>query len=179
MASRLPHLPHHTLALRARGVDTSESKQASTFAPKVIAKHELGRGFTTRDMAAAMQRLFNSGRIKAGVLVCKGANRHPKYGLGRSEWATQEQEPERDMIVGHAKGEAKQPPLRPTFDRRIKFEFHGAGITSDGGLLAYRELDDVLGLAEIATTRLLDGRRGKNSCGSSRSIIPTPGTRCS
>jgi hypothetical protein len=46
------------------------------------------------------------------------------------------------VIVGHAKGEAKQPPLRPTFDRKIKFEFHGARITSDGGLLACRELDD-------------------------------------
>src|SRR5918995_331761 len=69
----------------------------------------------------------------------------------------------RDVIVGHAKGEASEPPLRPTFDRRIKFEFHGARITSDGGLLAYRELDDVLGLTEIATTQLLDGRRGKNT----------------
>ena len=68
-----------------------------------------------------------------------------------------------DVTVGHAKGEAKESPLSPAFDRRIKFEFHGARITSDGGLLAYRELDDVLGLAEIAITKLLDGRRGKNT----------------
>jgi len=67
------------------------------------------------------------------------------------------------VTVGHAKGEAKQPPLRPTFDPGLKFEFHGARITSDGGLLAYRELDDVLGFAEIAITKLLDGRRGKNT----------------
>ena len=38
--------------------------------------------------------------------------------------------------VGCATGEAKEPPLRPVFDRRIKLEFHGARITSDGGLLA-------------------------------------------
>jgi hypothetical protein len=67
------------------------------------------------------------------------------------------------VIVGCATGEAKEPPLRPIFDRRIKLEFHGARITSDGGLLAYRELDDVLGLTEIAITELLDGRRGKNA----------------
>jgi hypothetical protein len=28
--------------------------------------------------------------------------------------------------VGYVAGEAKEPPLRPTFDRRIKLEFHGA-----------------------------------------------------
>jgi hypothetical protein len=65
-------------------------------------------------------------------------------------------------MVGYATGDARELPLRPNFDRRIKLEFHGARITSDGGLLAYRELDDILGLAEIAITQLLDGRRGKN-----------------
>ena len=69
----------------------------------------------------------------------------------------------RDAIVGYVTGEAKEPPLRPTFDRRIKLEFHGAKITSDGGLLAYRELDDALGLTDMAITMLLDGRRGKNT----------------
>ena len=66
-------------------------------------------------------------------------------------------------IVEYATGEAKEPPLRPTFDRRIKLEFHGARITSDGGLLAYRELDDAIGLTDIAITKLLDGRRGRNT----------------
>jgi Transposase DDE domain group 1 len=50
-------------------------------------------------------------------------------------------------------GQAKEVPLRPTLDRRIKLEFHGARITSDGGLLAYRELDDALGLTDIAITK--------------------------
>src|ERR671920_117370 len=66
-------------------------------------------------------------------------------------------------MVGYATGDARELPLRPTFDRRIKLEFHGARITSDGGLLAYRELDAALGLTEIAITQLLDDRRGKNA----------------
>ena len=65
--------------------------------------------------------------------------------------------------MGYAAGEARELPLRPTFDRRIKLEFHGARITSDGGLLAYRELDAALGLTEVAITQLLDDRRGKNA----------------
>jgi hypothetical protein len=60
------------------------------------------------------------------------------------------------VIVGHGKGEAKQPFLRPTSDRGIKVEVHGARITSDGWLLAYHGLDDVLRLAEVAITKLLD-----------------------
>jgi hypothetical protein len=46
-------------------------------------------------------------------------------------------------------GEATTQPLQADFDRRIKLEFPGARITSDGGLLPYRELDEVLGTGAI------------------------------
>jgi DDE family transposase len=65
--------------------------------------------------------------------------------------------------MADAMGEAKVPPLRVAFDRRLKLEFHGARITSDGGLLAYRELDDALGLTALAAAALSDGRRGRNT----------------
>jgi len=62
----------------------------------------------------------------------------------------------------HPAGESKKPPLRVDFDRRLKLEFHGSKITSDGGFLAYRELDDALGLTEIAGAVFQDNRTGKN-----------------
>ena len=52
--------------------------------------------------------------------------------------------------------------MRMGFDGGIKLEFHGAKVTSDGGLLAYRELDDALGLFDAVSTALSDQRTGRN-----------------
>ncbi len=63
----------------------------------------------------------------------------------------------------HPAGESRKPHLRVDFDRRLKLEFHGSKITSDAGLLAYRELDEVLGLTDLGGAALSDLRRGKNT----------------
>jgi hypothetical protein len=59
-------------------------------------------------------------------------------------------------------GESKGEALRLNFDRRLLLQFRGSVITSDGGLLAYRELDDVLALTATGGDRLAEARTGKN-----------------
>jgi len=64
--------------------------------------------------------------------------------------------------MAHRLGERESGGLRLDFDRRLKLEFHGSKVTSDAGLLPFRELDEALGLTEIAGDRLVDPRTGKN-----------------
>src|SRR5262245_65452706 len=60
-------------------------------------------------------------------------------------------------------GDSQNDPPRVDFDRHIKLEFHGSAVTSDAGLLAYRELDDALGLTSTAASGLHDTRTGQNT----------------
>ena len=64
--------------------------------------------------------------------------------------------------MAHPAGETNDGVLRLDFNRRLMLQFCGSVVTSDAGLLPYRELDDVLGLTVIACNSLADARTGKN-----------------
>jgi hypothetical protein len=59
-------------------------------------------------------------------------------------------------------GDAKKDDLRVGFDSRLKLKFCGSKVTTDAGLLAYRELDKALGLTEMVAELLTDSRLGTN-----------------
>ena len=66
-------------------------------------------------------------------------------------------------FTAHPAGEAETGDLQVDFDRRLRLEFHWSRITSDAGLLAFRELDDAMGLTGMAADVLADSRTGRNS----------------
>jgi hypothetical protein len=64
--------------------------------------------------------------------------------------------------MDHPEGADKPGDIRLDFDRRVRLKFHGSKISSDGGLLLFRELDEVLGLHDLAGGLLRDTRTGHN-----------------
>ncbi len=59
-------------------------------------------------------------------------------------------------------GDGEKASLRLQFNPKVRLAFHGATITTDAGLLAFREFDDALGLTEIAEDYLQESHTGRN-----------------
>ena len=60
-------------------------------------------------------------------------------------------------------GEKQNEPFQLSFNASLKVDFQGSRVTSDGGLILVRELDERLGLGELIAEHLSDSRRGKNT----------------
>ena len=60
-------------------------------------------------------------------------------------------------------GEKQNGPFQLSFNASLKIDFQGSRVTSDGGLILVRELDERLGFGVLITKHLSDARRGKNT----------------
>ncbi|HUV70459.1 MAG TPA: IS1380 family transposase [Terracidiphilus sp.] len=60
-------------------------------------------------------------------------------------------------------GEKQNGPFQLSFNGSLKISFQGSRVTSDGGLILVRELDERLGFGELISQHLTDSRRGKNT----------------
>jgi hypothetical protein len=60
-------------------------------------------------------------------------------------------------------GESTKQPFQLSFNASLKIDFQGSRVTSDGGLILVRELDERLGFGDLIQQHLTDSRRGKNT----------------
>jgi len=60
-------------------------------------------------------------------------------------------------------GERQNGPFQLCFNASLKVDFQGSRVTSDGGLILVRELDERLGFGDLIVQHLTDSRRGKNT----------------
>src|SRR6202022_1240721 len=59
-------------------------------------------------------------------------------------------------------GEAQNQPFQLSFNPALKVEFQGSRVTSDGGLILVREMDQRLGFSDLIAQHITDPR-GKNT----------------
>ncbi len=59
-------------------------------------------------------------------------------------------------------GERPNQPFQFAFNASLKVDFQGSRVSSDGGLILVRELDERLGLEKLIEEHLSDSRQGTN-----------------
>ena len=60
-------------------------------------------------------------------------------------------------------GERQNEPFQLSFNTSLKVDFQGSRVTSDGGLILVRELDEQLRFGDLVAEHQSDARRGKNT----------------
>ena len=60
-------------------------------------------------------------------------------------------------------GDKQNQPFQLSFNASLKVDFQGSRVTSDGGLILVRELDERLGLGDLIDQHLVDRRHGRNT----------------
>ena len=60
-------------------------------------------------------------------------------------------------------GEKQDGPFQLSFNTSLKIDSQGSRVTSDGGLILVRELDERLGFGDLVAQHLTDSRKGKNT----------------
>src|SRR5712691_81751 len=62
----------------------------------------------------------------------------------------------------HPMGEKQNQPFQLSFNASLRVDFQGSRVTSDGGLILVRELDERFGFGNLIAQHLSDSRRGTN-----------------
>ncbi|HEY6371468.1 MAG TPA: transposase [Candidatus Sulfotelmatobacter sp.] len=60
-------------------------------------------------------------------------------------------------------GEKQNQPFQLSFNPGLKVDFQGSRVTSAGGRLLVRELDERLGLSALITGNIMEDGRGRNT----------------
>lgn len=68
----------------------------------------------------------------------------------------------RRLAGAHPVGEKQNQPFQLSFDASLKIDFQRSRVTSDGGVILIRELDERLGLEKPIEEQLSDSRQGLN-----------------
>jgi hypothetical protein len=74
--------------------------------------------------------------------------------------------------------EKQNQPFQLSFNAALKIDCQGSRVTSDGGLILVRELDERLGLGELIEQHLRDPRRGRTTWGTCGGVSSQPSALC-
>ena len=69
-------------------------------------------------------------------------------------------------------GDKQNQPFQLSFNASLKVDFQGSRVTSDGGLILVRELDERLGFGDLIAQHLTDSRRGEDAAPAGGPVAP-------